>query len=130
MPDIASDERVARFLTDDGHFVESKGRVKPRAFWPARIDNTTSVFRRQGLSEDGIWSLAIDHVEPTRGPVLARAELIAQDVVACGLQLEADDDPPRHAAITGWPAKDTEKEKVKSLCQELADRATLVIRPA
>jgi hypothetical protein len=84
------------------------------------------------LHEAVIWQLGIDHVEPTRGkPVLARADISVGNIEDVGkelgfsLRLDANDDPPRHAAIVGWP----EKSLAKALCLELAARARLVARP-
>jgi hypothetical protein len=118
---------VARFLQETGHFSVVENRVRFRGLMPAREDNTTSVFVTDGLDDDQVWQLGREHVEATRGPSLARGELTPQDITSVGLQLERDDDPPRHAAITGWPSPYA-KDEIKSKAQQLAPKARLVVR--
>lgn len=78
------------------------------------------------LADTQIWQIAIDYVEPLRKKrCLARAQLVEADVTSVGLRLERDNDPPRHAAITDWPA---DKDVWKNLTQELAATASLKIR--
>ena len=48
-------EPLARFLFNRKHYAREKGRVKPRAFQPAREDYKTSVFRIIDLAEDEVW---------------------------------------------------------------------------
>ncbi len=125
-------ELIARFLTDErDEFNPTTMQVKRGAFRPPH-SLRYSVFRISNDALDGkipdreTWGLARQHVEPTRGKVLARAELSAADVVGLGLQVEPDGTPhPRHANIVGWPSKD---EQMK-LRQALATKARLVLCP-
>lgn len=125
---VAADEPLARFLFHKGsHFAPGDGRVKPRAFEPARADNQTSVFRTLDLADEMIWRLGDDHVAPLRKkPVLARAELRAGNVAAVNLRIAPDDSPPRHASISGWPSA---KHERMLIAEKLAADARLVVRP-
>lgn len=117
---------AARYLVKRDEFLPESGRVKPRALEPWRRDLRTSVFVITGLAEDAIWELGRRHVEPTRGPVLARADLAERAITQVGLRLERDDNPPRHASIAGWPS---DKHAWRSIAQELAAAAELHVRP-
>ena len=48
-----------------------------------------------------------------------------KDVRDFGLDVDPDDDPPRHAVIVNWPV---EKPAWKLIALKLADRATLGLR--
>jgi len=98
--------------------------VKPGAFQPD-ADTTTSVYRTVGLQESAIWKIGDEHAANGRPAAQARAELTVQQVRDVGLDLRADDPPPRHAVIINWPAA---KDEWKSTSQELAALATLVMR--
>jgi hypothetical protein len=124
-------EELSRFLFDRRRFkapTETAAAIIHRkAFEPAK-DRTTSVFRVFALSEAGIWDLGereVGRVLDQR--VLARADITVSNVRRHKkLRVDADDDPPRHAAILGWPEN---KEEQMSLCQELAADAVLTVRP-
>ena len=62
---------------------------------------------------------------PSGRPLLGRAEIKAQDASDVGLGIEPDSKPPRHANLVGWP---NEKHERMSMAQELAARASLVVR--
>jgi hypothetical protein len=118
-------EPLARFIVELRHVDEQSGRAKFRALLPAQ-DNSTSVFRVFGLDQTEIWHLGDQHVAPFRGkPILGRAELLVHDVKRVGLDIEPDDEPPRHAAIVGWPA---EKDAKKIRAMELATTTKYLAR--
>ena len=112
---------VARFIFEKGHLFDGGG-ARWTAFEPSRRDNTTSVFVTDGLNSADIWTLA-DTTRPQRS--IARAMLVPADVRSSRLDLEIDNDPPRHAAIIGWPA---EKSEIKALAQLLAAKASVARR--
>jgi hypothetical protein len=85
-------------------------------------DKRLSVFRTSGLREYEIWELG--------GSLRAklcwgRADIAAGDVSETGLAVAADDIPPRHANIVGWP-DDNSAIKLKAL--ELSERAHLRLK--
>ena len=120
-PDPA--ELLSRFLTQSGKF--TRDRVKPTAFLPGP-DGTTSTFRTHGLTTDEIWALGESRVAAPRGRRLyGRGDVRVSSVVATGLTVNPDDDPPRHAGIVGWPDG---KDARLSLAQRLAACAALRLR--
>lgn len=92
---------------------------------PPRDRDALSVFRITGLSEDEIWALG-DNVNPG-GDTTGRADVAERAVTEVGLQVEHDNDPPRHANIRGWP---DDKPQRKALALRLARIAVLHVRPA
>ncbi len=129
---IEDDERISRFIFDRKHF-NTMG-VKFRAFEPPSADVEVSVTRTNGLSDADIWRYGDQWVrQATHRTVLARGDFTPRqlgEVAADGsrLSLHPDDNPPRHANIVGWPAPE-HKEIRRSLAQQLAARATSVVRP-
>src|SRR3989442_8203650 len=124
--EVAPSETISRYLLQSGHYSASTGRVKPRAFHPARPDHKTSVFRVQGLEERKIWKLGEIYVaRPLHKELHARADLSVANVVAIGLRVESQEPPPRHGNIIDWPA---EKDAWMSQAQEVAAVATLRLR--
>jgi len=123
--DVAVPEIVTRFVFE-GRYLYPNGAAKWKVFEPSRLDNSTSVFIIDELSEEDIWLLA-----PTRRDLsaVAHAALTPADIRSTSLELEVDNDPPRHAAITGWPDDWTEdKSKTMILAKELAARAIVTRR--
>jgi hypothetical protein len=108
-------------------------RVKERAFLPAENHSIVpprleaSVFRIEGLSDQEVWELAVEQLEQAAGlpPVKAAGVVTPRAVADVGLQVDYDNDPPRHAAIIGWSDKPTNKMKA----QALAETASALIRP-
>lgn len=68
-----------------------------------------------GLSDSGIWSLALETLttEPGRSTVYARADIPITELLPHGLRVVRDDNPfERHSAVVGWPdSKDRNKRK-------------------
>jgi hypothetical protein len=81
-----------------------------------------SVFRIINLTEGETWKLG-DEIRPE--PVLGRADIKAQGVTEAVLTVEADDIPPRHANIIGWPV-DSSEVKLKAIV--LAEKAVLQLK--
>jgi len=83
------------------------------------------VFRILGLSERAVWELGdVNVARPREKALLGRADVKVGFIRSIGLQLEADNEPIRHASIVAWPAA---KDERKSLAQELAAEAHLVV---
>ena len=121
---IALADPISRFLVDKRHFSSENRRVKPNAFLPDAILQT-SVFLIRDLSEKDIWSLGDKALaEGSRVP-RGRAHFIVSDVAATNLRLLVDSPPPRHAILVGWP---NDKSARMALAQELANRSQLILR--
>jgi hypothetical protein len=119
-------EVLSRFLFSKSRYSVEKARVKPSAFMPESRSLETSVFRTLGLKTAQIWALAERYVVAENGPGLhGCGQVLASAVYHLGLTVQADNTPPRHAAIVGWPA---EKDKQQILALELAEKANLLLR--
>ena len=62
---------------------------------------------------------------PLGRPLYGRGDLSVSSVLATGLTVDPDDNPPRHAGIVGWP--ETKDARI-SLAQRLAASALLRLR--
>lgn len=85
-------------------------------------DRRLSVFRISGLQENEVWSIG-DSLRAQ--PLSGRADISAMSVLESGLLIDADDIPPRHANITGWPE---EASAIKLKAIELAEKASLRLK--
>lgn len=124
--EINSQEVIARYITSKSGYSRQKDIVKPQAFMPPPILKL-SVFRIDNISEPEIWKIGIKKVinkmnKPTN--LHGRADIQALNIIDSKLQIEPDNIPPRHANIIGWPEL---KEKQKSIAQELAAKASLML---
>ncbi|MEW6001796.1 MAG: hypothetical protein AB1638_04000 [Nitrospirota bacterium] len=96
-------------------------RVKYSVFIPP-ANRRLSVFRISGLSESDVWRIGETVGTQRALPLLARANIKAVSVTEIGLEIDADDVPPRHASIIGWPE---EASAIKLKAIELAGRSLL-----
>jgi len=96
-------ENVSRFLVK-GDMRAQDNVIKPTVFFPSASNLEVSVFRIYDLSEQSIWALAIENVEPSRGPVIGRGDLTVSTIIEESLRVTPDQDPAsRHADIVSWP---------------------------
>jgi hypothetical protein len=102
LPEIVADgEDLARFLTSSGQF--NIQMVKPAAFLPSIRGRETSVFRHGSEPLEALWTIGDAHLARFHGAAIVKV----QDVRAALLDVIADEPPPRHAAIRGWPGSTT-----------------------
>lgn len=86
------------------------------------LNKRLSVFRIFDLPENEVWRLGdVLRTEPPLG----RADIKVQAFTETGLTVEADNTPPRHANIVGWPNESSEI-KLKALI--LAEKALLRLK--
>ena len=121
---IGPNDPVSRYLIDKRHYSSVNKRVKPGAFLP-EPNGETSVYLIKNLSEVEIWEHGAKYVEAKGRTVRGRAELNAGVIEEATLRLLADDPPPRHAKIVGWPP---EKDEQKAVALELAQSSVLKLR--
>lgn len=96
-------EPVSRFLLKPDLRPDGK-TVKHSAFLPPSNNLKLSIFRVSALSDQEVWALASEKVEPKRGPVIGRADLSVSQIIHRQLKVCPDGDPTsRHADIIGWP---------------------------
>jgi hypothetical protein len=101
-PSVHPSEKVSRFLIE-GDIRVKDDSIRRRAFLPSASSLEISVFRIYQLSDDAIWTLAVEKVEPQRGPVLGRGDLSVEKIIENKLQVVPDmDAASRHADIVGW----------------------------
>lgn len=117
LPEVVADnEPLARFLTSDGQF--NSTMAKPPGFMPGPLDARTSVFRQAANPVAALWEMA-ERETPNRR-TRAAAVLTAADVRLATLEVEADEPPPRHANIAGWPEIANDPVATRAKCKELA----------
>jgi hypothetical protein len=124
---INQDEVVTRYLLSSSHYSVNNSRVKPRALEPSPSDQSTSVFRVNGLGENEIWDMGTRLVAAHRVPQLrARADISVSSILELNLSVRPDEPPVRHALIYGWS---NEKHALMAKAQELAATAVLKLNP-
>lgn len=117
---VALHEITSRFLIDGQVRTESK-EVKYPAFIPPK-NLKLSIFRTSNLNEQEIWILAVEKVEPSRGPVIGRGELTVSAIAEEKLQVSTDEDPnSRHADVVGWPV---DRDARVTIAKALAAKAS------
>jgi hypothetical protein len=117
LPDYVDDgEDLARFLTQSNQFNDKL--VKPALFLPDQNSRETSVSRHGREPKEGLWKLGVRAAGARK---LYGAAILKTHVVR-NLQLEvvADEPPPRHAVIQGWPWIDSDPALQKAKQKELA----------
>ena len=122
MPPNAVDpnEVTSRFLIDGQVRAENK-EVKYPAFIPPK-SLKLSIFRTSTLSEEEIWTLAAEKVEPSRGPVIGRGELTVSAIAEEKLRVAPDEDPnSRHVDVVDWPV---DRDARVTLAKALAAKAS------
>jgi hypothetical protein len=93
--------------------------AKPAAFLPVPKDRGTSVFRHGAEPQAALWAIGDQFVAGSR-TIHGAAIVKAGEVRAAGLDVFAEEPPPRHAAIRGWPWRDNDPELQKAQQKELA----------
>src|SRR5438128_1120652 len=130
---VIPSEPLARFILTRSHIKwedSERPRLRPAAFMPhPRVE--LSVFRIEGLDQNGVREIGVD-VATQRGKTLvARGEVTAGNIQSIGLRIEPKEPPPRHADIVGWPTLSgtpkEDKSRQKLIAQQIVERASLVI---
>lgn len=126
---IADDEDLARYLTSSSQF--NAVMAKPAVFLPNPKDRETSVFRHGSEPRDRLWAIGVEHAAGGRN-LHGAAICKARHVRAAQLEVIAEEPPPRHAAIRGWPFfeadPELQKAKQKELAAIISSKAQLVLR--
>lgn len=120
--DSGSGESITRYITNSRDIRRSNNTVRHTAFKPSK-SGRHSVYWISGLQETTIWDIGNTHVAPSRGPILARADLNSLAVYAEGLSVEVTGIPHiHHADIVGWELNST---KPRLQAMKLAESAIL-----
>ena len=117
LPDhVDDDEDLARFLTQSNQY--NAIMAKSAAFLPNPKDRETSVSRHGRAPLETLWALGLD---AAGGRTLHGAAIFKAHVVRkAQLEVMADEPPPRHAAIRGWPWIEGDPELQKARQKEIA----------
>ncbi len=131
LPSIVNpNESLARFINHKkGYFSTDNNSVRAMTFMPAP-DLRLSVFRIDGLILEEVWTIAqreVIDVSPEPKTLYGMADIKASKVQKIHLEVEPNDDPPRHANIIGWPGPE-EKGRQKLMAEELAAEAKLILK--
>ena len=113
---IDDEEDLARFLTQSSHF--NSITTKRGAFMPEPLHNEASVSRHGRKPIEGLWRLG--EVAAVGRNLYGAALVKAKSVRKIGLDAGADEPPPRHAVIRGWPVIADDPQEHKSKLIELA----------
>lgn len=123
--DIVEDEEdLARFLTSSRQF--NAVMVKPSAFLPNPKDGKKSVFRQGSLPRESLWQIWNEYVTGA-GTLHGAAIVKTKHVRSALLDVVAEEPPPRHANIVGWPWSQSDPDMGKA---EQIERATLIAQHA
>jgi hypothetical protein len=128
LPSVVNDsESLARYLTQSNHFHLPTNSVRAKAFEPP-ANLRLSVFRIDGLTIEDVWRLGQTNVMdrmPQPRTLYGIANIKVGPTQDLNLTVYADNDPPRHASVVGWP---DDKSARKLIAMELAANAKLVLR--
>lgn len=126
--EVSPSESLARYLTHKNHYSLLYNSVRPAAFQPPS-NLRLSVFRIDGLTFEEVWGIGqVDVINAMPQPkknLHGFADIKASAVCEKNLDVDPDDNPPRHADIVGWPQ---EKSECNLIAQELAASAILRLR--
>lgn len=120
---VDDNESLARFLLQSNQF--NAVMVKPAALLPNPKDRETSVSRHGREPLACLWEigLAAAGTRTLYGAAIFKAHVVRN----AQLEVMADEPPPRHAVIQGWPWIESDPELQKAKQKELA---VLVARAA
>ena len=117
LPDLVADEEdLARFLTQSNQF--SALMAKPAAFLPSPKDRETSVSRHGSEPVESLWTIGLSAAGGRK--LYGAAIFKAGAVRKAQLEVTADEPPPRHAVIRGWPMNEIDPELQKAKQKEMA----------
>ncbi|HPY34257.1 MAG TPA: hypothetical protein PK527_10235 [Smithellaceae bacterium] len=121
MNDLNKSDKLGRYIYSKHHYRPSNNTVRHTAFMPPP-DRQLSIFIISGLNEEDIWSIG----ENLRNlKLLGRADIITNHVYKIELNIQVDNNPPRHANIINWPK---ENSAIKLKAMELAQNAILQLK--
>lgn len=126
---IGDSELLARFITQSGHYVQSKDHVKHTAFLPDKRDDETSVFRIEGLDTQEISRVGSANVPSGHfhGAAVVRATCARRHK----LEVSSAEPPDRHGVFRNWPIDiDAEEQRARrmNIAQQIAADSTFIPR--
>ncbi len=128
VPEIESDELLARYATQSGQYRRGDGSVKQDLFMP-HPRRELSVTRHLDATIDEIWQVGYDVAGSMGRRLHGRADIRVAACAVNGLHVVASPilpENPNHADVVGWPPS---KEDKKALAQKLAAAASRLMPP-
>ena len=117
---VGSECLFARFALEKGRVTQDY--AKPKLFEPNK-DGELSIFDVVGLSCREKCKLGIPVAKSQNKKLYGWGVVSCKQIKGVGLEIDRDDNPPRHANILGWPEAPEDR---KSKQQELASLANAV----
>ncbi len=134
VPEVGSEETLARFILSGRHIRHSDNTIKPDAFVPHPYTEL-SVTRHRDATEEELWAVgrAIASLREKQ-QLQGRGDVAATAFVKQGLELCPDPtvgaagrpDNPNHAIVTGWP---DETDRQRLFAAKIAAAAKLIHPP-
>ncbi len=127
-PSLPPMKELTRYIFNTEHYSKIPEKINYAVFMPSPIDNKTSVFGIDGLSESGVWDIVqtARFAPKKKANLKARGDISAEEVTSTNLVLEPSP-ANRHINIAGWPPK-TERQQQVNFANLLANKARLKIR--
>lgn len=122
---VQPSEILSRYIFAESLYNALEQRIIYTAFMPRSDDLCISVFRTSGLNESDIWTIGEGVGQQAKRTLHGRGDIAAIEVKKQKLNIDADNNPPRHANIVGWPQ---EKHKRQLIAQTLASSAILKLK--
>jgi hypothetical protein len=127
VPEVATDEMLARYVLHSSHIRSSNQTIKQDAFVPHPRPNL-SVTRHLSATESELWTVG-ENVAATSGKTLyGRGDVSTTACLTQKLTVKASPtlDNPNHADVSAWPA---DKPAQKIIALEIAAVAKFVPKP-
>jgi hypothetical protein len=127
VPEVATDEMLARYVLHSSHVRRSNQTVKQDAFVPHPYPNL-SVTRHLSATESELWTVG-ENVAVACGKTLyGRGDVSTTVCLTQKLTVKASPTPdnPNHADVSAWPA---DKPAQKIIALEIAAVAKFVPKP-
>lgn len=130
IPNVGSDEKLARFVFSSSHIRTSDKSVKPDAFMPPK-NLKCSVTRHSfplKLSENDLWEIGKSIAKCRNVTLYGRGDIKADEVCQNSLDVIPEQvfGNPNHANIVHWP---NDKALQKNIAQKLSAAARYIPKP-
>jgi hypothetical protein len=128
VPQVDSDELLARFIVYSKHLRSSDRSIKPDAFIP-HPHRDLSVTRHRSATDDELWAVGRDVAAASGKTLHGRGDIVAQTCLTNGLTVNSApvEGNPNHADVRDWPA---DKPTQKMIAMIIAAKATLAEIPS
>ena len=113
---------LARFAVESGRLTNDL--AKPKLFEPT-LAGELSTFDVEGLTGTEVCKLGIGIAKEREKRLHGWGEISCQQIGEAGLEIDRDNDPPRHVTIRGWPQSREERKQRQLKLASLANALKL-----